>query len=327
MYRAGAYGRTIGSGSVKSEVCFMDETMENAGLDLPQEQYEPVLSQAVGMNLLEAEFTISALDIDGDHVFKTCYGDICKTVNALRDYSCLLEMVCSTWKLEGFHQAKYMYQAEKMREIADKFQAGIGYNYDKAMEKCRKKRGRQQRNSDVGGEAMAMAYLKAQRSASKGPEGGPNPSRGTPSTGPKQEDMSMRARQVTDYDISGDSVITFWVEISNFPQAILDKAKEIDGDWYDSRYFGVCVNYSYKTRRFYIVTEPEAHEAPPGNVYYLGSDDEQHWLTAEMTPEFLERVFLACAHAVENENCRFKPTEQDACQSAAWEMDSEEESI
>lgn len=305
----------------------MDETMENTALDLPQEQYEPVLSQSVDMNLLEAEFTISALDIDGDHVFKTCYGDICKTVNALRDYSRLLEMVCSTWKLEGFHQAQYMYQAEKIRKIADKFQTGIGYNYDEAMEKCRKKRGRRQRSDDVGGEAMTMAYLRAQRSASKGPEDGPDPSRDTSSTGQKQEDTSMKAGQVTDYDIDRDSAITFWVEISNLPQAILDEAQEIDGDGYDPSYFGVCVNYSYETRRFYIVTEPEAGQDPPGNVYYLGSDDEQHWLTAEMTPEFLERVFLACAHAVENENCRFKPTEQDACQSAALDMVSEEEPL
>ena len=54
------------------------------------------------------------------------YGDICKTVNALRDYSRILTMVCDTWDLHGFHRIKYEFHAEKLREIADKFQAGIG---------------------------------------------------------------------------------------------------------------------------------------------------------------------------------------------------------
>lgn len=72
-------------------------------------------------------------------MFKTCYGDICKAVNALRDYARLLEMACEQWDLTGFHRALYEYHAEKMREIAGKFQAGPANDYD-AAEKCRRKR-------------------------------------------------------------------------------------------------------------------------------------------------------------------------------------------
>lgn len=143
----------------------MNEATEKQTPDLPREQYEPVLSRSAEMDLLEAEITVSAFDVHGDHVFKTCYGDICKTVNALRDYSRMLAMVCDTWDLQGFHRAMYEFHAEKLRKIADKFQAGIGYDYDAALERCRKKKEKQQRYDDVGGEAMAMGFLRARQTA------------------------------------------------------------------------------------------------------------------------------------------------------------------
>lgn len=140
-------------------------TEESRMLDLPQEQYEPVLSQPVDMDMLETEITICALDITEDHVFQTCYGDICKTVNALRDYSRILEMACETWTLQGYHRALYELHAQKLREIADKLQAGIGYDYDAAVEKCKKRAARKHREDDSGGEALAMAYIKSRQAA------------------------------------------------------------------------------------------------------------------------------------------------------------------
>ncbi len=139
----------------------MDEAMDSEKLNLPREQYEPVVSQPVDMEFMGSEITLCVFDIGGDHEIKTCYGDICKTVNALRDYSRLLEMVCDTWDLQGFHRAKYEFEAKKLREVADKFQAGIGYDYDAAVEHCRKK----PRNEDIGGEALAMGFLKSRQAA------------------------------------------------------------------------------------------------------------------------------------------------------------------
>ena len=106
----------------------MDEQQHNA-LELPKGLYEPVLRQPMELDfLLGQELSLCFHDLDGSHVFKTCYGDICKAVNALRDYARLLEMACEQWDLTGFHRALYEYHAEKMREIAGKFQAGIGYD-------------------------------------------------------------------------------------------------------------------------------------------------------------------------------------------------------
>lgn len=139
--------------------------MNDEKLDLPREQYEPVISQPVELGVLALEVTLDVFDIHGNHEVKTCYGDVYDVVNALRDYSRLLEMVCDTWDLQGFHRAKYEYHAEKLRKIAQKYQTGIGYDYDAAMEKCKKKAAKKSRADDPGGDAMTMALFKKQREA------------------------------------------------------------------------------------------------------------------------------------------------------------------
>ncbi len=139
--------------------------MADERLNLPRERFEPVVFQPMELDALGTELTLCFQDIGGPCKIKTCYGDICKIVNVLRDYSRLLRMVCSEWDLQGYHQTVYELHAEKLEQIAEKFQAGIGYDYDKAVEKCRKNQEKKQRDDDVGGEAMAMAYLKSRRTA------------------------------------------------------------------------------------------------------------------------------------------------------------------
>lgn len=129
---------------------------------LPQDQFQAILEKSMALDgLLQAEeLFISFKDIKGDVQIKTCYGDIYKIVNALRDYSRLLLLTCDAWNLTGFHRALYEYHAQKVREIADKYQASIGYDYDKALEKCRKKQAKAKKKggeeSDVGGEALEL---------------------------------------------------------------------------------------------------------------------------------------------------------------------------
>lgn len=139
--------------------------MPDKALDLPQEKFEPVVSQPMALDALGTELSICFEDLEGPRKINTCYGDICKIVNALRDYARMLRIVCAEWNLQGYHQAVYEFHADKLEEISKKYQAGIGYDYDKAIEKCRKKREKQRQDDDVGGEAMAMAYLKARQTA------------------------------------------------------------------------------------------------------------------------------------------------------------------
>ena len=92
---------------------------ENRLPELPQEAFRPMIAQSVQLEqFLGEELIFCFRDLDGVHTFTTCYGDIYKTVNALRDYVRLLESVCDQWELTGFHRATYEYHAEKLRKIA-----------------------------------------------------------------------------------------------------------------------------------------------------------------------------------------------------------------
>ena len=90
---------------------------ENRLPELPQESFRPMIVQSVQLEqFLGEELIFCFRDLDGVHTFTTCYGDIYKTVNALRDYVRLLESVCDQWELTGFHRATYEYHAEKLRK-------------------------------------------------------------------------------------------------------------------------------------------------------------------------------------------------------------------
>ena len=89
-------------------------------LELPSATYEPQLSASIDLErCLSREVLLHVFDLSGTHKVKTCYGDVVKIVNALRNYARLLETVCDEWELGGFHRAIYEYQAEKLRQIAD----------------------------------------------------------------------------------------------------------------------------------------------------------------------------------------------------------------
>lgn len=171
-----------------------DNSNQNAG-ELPQEHFENAISQSIELEmLLGKELTVFFYDLDGNHELKTCYGDLCKTVNALMDYSRILEMVCEEWNLEGFHRATYEYHANKLREIAGKFQAGIGYDYAAAVEKCRKKREKPTQESDVGDDALTQAFRRSQRKNGKPqPDDTPLPDAREPdiSASPWEEDDEL----------------------------------------------------------------------------------------------------------------------------------------
>ena len=137
---------------------------------LPRDKFEIISMTPIELDAMAAELTISFQDIDGLCEIKTCYGDIRKIVDALMDYSRMLEMVCDQWNLHGFHRVTYEYHAEKLRAIARKYQAGIHYDYDAAVEKCQKRQSKQQRDDDPGGDALELAFLKEQREQAKSEE-------------------------------------------------------------------------------------------------------------------------------------------------------------
>ena len=79
----------------------------------------------------------------------------------------MLDLVCEQWRLTGFHKATYEYQAGKLREIAEKFQTAIGYDYAAAVEKCRKKQAKKSHSDDVGEDALTLTVRRQQKAAEK----------------------------------------------------------------------------------------------------------------------------------------------------------------
>ena len=99
----------------------------------------------------------------GDRELRTCYGDLYAVVNALRDYANMLESVIPEWGLTGYHAAVYELHAARCRKIAGKYAAAIGYDYDKAMEQCLKRRPRDSSGDDTGLDGLEALARKRRK--------------------------------------------------------------------------------------------------------------------------------------------------------------------
>lgn len=107
----------------------------------------------------------------GDRELRTCYGDLYAVVNALRDYANMLEGVIPERGLTGYHAAVYELHAARCREIAGKYAAAIGYDYDKAMERCLKRRAKGDSGDDTGLDGLE-ALARKRRKPDAGPKKG-----------------------------------------------------------------------------------------------------------------------------------------------------------
>lgn len=131
---------------------------------LEKENHEPQMTETVFLSELygpEPEGVFSLLNKKFEPVeIKTCYGDIIIMINALMDYASILEGVIEEWGLDGYHAAFYQYHAERCRKMSRHYAEAIHYDYDKALQNCKKKRNKE---GDTGEEALAAAYNKKQR--------------------------------------------------------------------------------------------------------------------------------------------------------------------
>ena len=144
---------------------------------LPAAKFEPATTATVEMTEIdgmEQEAILRFTDAGqsgGDRELRTCYGDLYAVVNALRDYANILEGVIPEWGLTGYHAAVYELHAARCREIAGKYAAAIGYDYDKAMERCLKRRARDGSGDDTGLDGLE-ALARKRRKPDVGPKKG-----------------------------------------------------------------------------------------------------------------------------------------------------------
>ena len=78
------------------------------------------------------------------------YGDLILIIGMLRDY---IRIGDEAWKDDINWE---VYYRKRFRKMADRLSDQLGYDYDKAVEKCRKKQEKESK-SDIGEDAMALA--------------------------------------------------------------------------------------------------------------------------------------------------------------------------
>lgn len=93
----------------------------------------------------------------------TCMGDLYVTVNALYDYANILERAASDQKLSRYEQELFLIHASRCRKIARKFSQQMGYDYEKALERCQKRRAKENASNDTGMDGLEALVQKQRR--------------------------------------------------------------------------------------------------------------------------------------------------------------------
>lgn len=104
-----------------------------------EEQKQVMIEKAINLRLM------------CDYVVSCSYSDIVLIICMLHDYVKMLdEIKAEDIQYQAYYRGKFLKMADRLAEQ-------IGYDYDAALEKCKKKFGQKDRSGDVGGEAMELA--------------------------------------------------------------------------------------------------------------------------------------------------------------------------
>lgn len=84
-----------------------------------------------------------------DYVVSCSYGDIVLIICMLHDYVKMLDEMRSDIEWEAYYRGKFLKMANRLSEQ-------IEYDYDAAVEKCKKELQKKEIYSDIGGDAMEL---------------------------------------------------------------------------------------------------------------------------------------------------------------------------
>lgn len=93
-----------------------------------------------------------------DYTVTCSYGDMVLIICMLHDYLKILA------EKEG---VEWDYYKQRFEKAALRLSAQIGYDYEEAVKKCRKKMEKQESNSDIGEDAMVLATKYGKRGEKK----------------------------------------------------------------------------------------------------------------------------------------------------------------
>lgn len=92
-----------------------------------------------------------------DYVVSCSYGDIVLIICMLHDY---IKMLDETRADDLWYQSYYR---KKFADLSNRLAEQVGYDYDKAVEKCRQKQQKRESSSDIGEDGLAQLINRAQR--------------------------------------------------------------------------------------------------------------------------------------------------------------------
>ena len=102
----------------------------------------------------------------------------------------------------------------------------------------------------------------------------------------------MKFHEIETVELSQDYTI-FEAVLSDMPEAVQDKAKEIDGQEYDAQGFGACVGYDIAKNNFFFFTDEDTVTGN-GNIFYVDDEGDRHWFRVEIGDELTKQIFDAC---------------------------------
>ena len=88
-----------------------------------------------------------------DYAVSCSYGDIVLIICMLHDYVKMLDEIRNDIQWKAYYREKFV-------KMADRLSEQIEYDYDAALEKCKKKLEKKESSSYVGEEAMALAIKR-----------------------------------------------------------------------------------------------------------------------------------------------------------------------
>lgn len=104
-----------------------------------------------------------------EEMIETAPGELRIIIDALADYYDIIQKHAET--MEGYTKAVWINQAERIKQIQEKLEQSIGYNRDKQIGICQKKRTKKQ--DDIGGDALELAFSRSANKKESKPESKP----------------------------------------------------------------------------------------------------------------------------------------------------------
>lgn len=125
-------------------LCFLKETETEVKKDMLEDK-QVMIEKAINLRLM------------CDYVVSCSYLDIVLIVNMLHDYINMLD------EIKADNIDYQVYYREKLLKLADGLAQQIEYDYEKQLEKCKKKMAAKETNSDVGEDALSLTVKRGKK--------------------------------------------------------------------------------------------------------------------------------------------------------------------